>query len=49
MEIGYDSFSEPTGFHLARGRDELDGEDCDANVQGKKNTVVHGSDLVDIS
>ena len=36
VEIGYDSFSEPTGFHLARGRDELDGEDCDANVRGKR-------------
>jgi len=35
MSNGYDSFSE---IPHARGRDELDGEDCKANVQRERKT-----------
>ena len=38
-----DSPSELPGFHLARGRDELDGEECDAMYkegEGKKKNSI---------
>ena len=37
MSNGYDSFSE---IPHARGRDELDGEDCKANVQRERKKTL---------